>query len=250
MRALIERRREREEKGLFVAEGIRLCEEILKAGWQPRYVLYHEQLGERGQQLVEQFRALGVPLLAVAQELMKTLAGTETPQGILCVLPTYHIPFPQQWDFLLVLDGIKDPGNAGTLLRTAWAAGVHAVVTTPGTTDLFAPKVVRAAMGAHFHLPIHQFDWEKLLTLARQRSPESARIFLAESRGGTPYWQCNLRQPLLLVIGNEAEGPSSEAKRYADEWITIPMPGESESLNAAIAAAILLFEVVRQRQTP
>lgn len=249
VRALIERRHEREEKGAFVAEGIRLCEEVLKAGWRPQYVLYHGLLGERGQQLVERFRTLGVPIHIVTQELMEALAGTETPQGVLCVLPMHHLPFPKQWDFLLVLDGIKDPGNAGTLLRTAWAAGVHAVITTPGTTDLFAPKVVRAAMGAHFHLPIHEFNWEEIITLARQRVPEPARIFLAEAQGGTPYWQCNLRQPLLLVVGSEAEGPSPQAQRYADEWITIPMPGESESLNAAIAAAILLFEVVRQRQT-
>ncbi|MDT8899305.1 RNA methyltransferase [Thermanaerothrix sp. 4228-RoL] len=249
VRALIERRHEREEKGLFVAEGVRLCEEIVRAGWHPQYVLYSEQLSERGQRLLDHFRSQGVTLHKVSPELMASLADTETPQGILCVLPIHYLTFPTHWDFGLVLDGIKDPGNAGTLLRTAWAAKVDVVITIPGTTDLFAPKVVRAAMGAHFYLPIHELKWPEIEALAKQRTPQPARVLLAEAQGGIPYWDYDLRQPLLLVIGSEAEGPSPEAHHYADTRLTIPMPGQSESLNAAIAAAILLFEVVRQRQT-
>ncbi|WP_322805669.1 RNA methyltransferase [Thermanaerothrix sp.] len=249
VRALIERRHEREEKGLFVAEGVRLCEEIVRAGWRPHYVLYTEQLSERGQHLLDHFRSQGVTLHKVSPDLMASLAGTETPQGLLCVLPIHHLPFPTRWDFGLVLDGIKDPGNAGTLLRTAWAAGVNMIITTPGTTDLFAPKVVRAAMGAHFYLPMHELKWPDIKALAKARGSQPARILLAEAQGGIPYWNFDLRQPLLLVIGSEAEGPSPEAQREADARLTIPMPGQSESLNAAVAAAILLFEVVRQRQT-
>jgi len=229
-----------------VAEGVRLCEEALKAGWRPRYVFYSDHLSERGHQLLEQFRNQGLSLLHLSDSLMQQLAETETPQGILCVLPMHHLPFPKEWDFILVLDGIKDPGNAGSILRTAWAAGVQAVFFTPGTTDLFAPKVVRAGMGAHFHLPLFQAPWEEIARVIKA-SPGAA-LYLADVRGGKSLWQYDLRQPLALAIGSEAEGFSPEAKRWADGIITIPMPGQSESLNAASAAAILLFEVVRQRQ--
>jgi TrmH family RNA methyltransferase len=129
-------------------------------------------------------------------------------------------------------------------MRTASAAGVQALVTTPETTDVFAPKVVRAGMGAHFRLPVFSLGWKEIETLARTHN---LALYLADAVGGRPLWDFDLRQPSGLVIGGEAEGASPEARQAVADVITIPMPGQAESLNAAIAAGIILFEFVRQR---
>jgi len=133
------------------------------------------------------------------------------------------------------------------MLRTAAAAGVQAVLLTPGTTDVFAPKVVRAGMGAHFRLSFRTAPWPEILQICKIREHPLA-LMLAESGEGKPVWQQDLRQPAAIVIGGEAEGAGAEARQHCDSLIRIPMPGQFESLNAAVAAGIILFEVVRQRQ--
>jgi TrmH family RNA methyltransferase len=119
---------------------------------------------------------------------------------------------------------------------------VQAACLPPGTVDAFSPKVLRAGMGAHFHLPIRPVKWDEL-----GKHLAGMHTFLAEMEGGIPYWQADLTRPLALIIGGEAKGASPSARRHAKDLVSIPMPGRSESLNAAIAGAILMFEVVRQR---
>ncbi len=242
-RALLGRRKERDEAGAFVVEGVRLAEEALLAGWLPRFVLYSERLSERGQQLIARFAQAGVETEEVAARLLEELSETEASQGILAVLPRRAFPLPRRPDFVVVADGLRDPGNMGTLLRSAAAAGAQAVLLPPGTTDAFAPKVVRSGMGAHFRLPVLALDWAQIEALCRP-----LRVFVAEAEQGVVCWQADFRQPLALVVGGEAEGASAEARRLCTDYVTIPMPGRSESLNAAVAAGVLLFEVVRQRR--
>ena len=134
------------------------------------------------------------------------------------------------------------PGNAGTILRTAEAAGCAAVVTTPGSVDLYSPKVVRAAMGAHIRLPLlADIDWAHLEALLAGRA-----VYLAEAGGEQPYFAIDWTRPAALVIGNETEGLRPDAQRCASGRVSIPMPGRAESLNAAVAASIIIFESVRQ----
>jgi TrmH family RNA methyltransferase len=142
-----------------------------------------------------------------------------------------------------VLDRLADPGNLGTVLRTASAAGVQAVFLAPGTVDAYNPKVVRAAAGAHFHLPIVESNWGDIASALVRLT-----LWRAEAHAGTPYDQVDWRQPSGLVIGSEAAGPGDAAQRLAPEAVRIPMPGKAESLNAAIATAVLLFEAARQRK--
>ena len=133
--------------------------------------------------------------------------------------------------------------------KMARSLGVQAVWLTPGTVDPFSPKVVRSAMGAHFRLPIHSLTWEAIRQgLAPQPGSPALRVYLSDSGGGLPYTQADFRSPLALVIGGEAEGASLQAQELASERVHIPMPGAAESLNAAVAAAIFMFEVTRQRQ--
>jgi RNA methyltransferase, TrmH family len=247
VRALLEKRKQREAEQAFVVEGVRLAEEALAAGWQPELVLYSEQLSERGRAVAQGFAQLGAEAWELSPRLMDSLADTESPQGLLAVFPARRLPLPEPLDFVLICDNLRDPGNLGTLLRSAAAAGAQAALLSPGTTDAFAPKVLRAGMGAHFRLPVYALAWAEIRALCKEgNSP--MRIFLAEAAEGAACWDLDLRAPLALMVGSEAEGATPEALALADQPITIPMPGKSESLNAAVAASVLLFEVVRQRR--
>ncbi len=243
VRALTGRGRERRQAGAFVAEGVRLVEEALAAGWPFKFALYDETLNERGRLLVRRLQAAQVDVELVSASLMNSLGETETPQGILAVLalPNFEA-VPSALDFVLILDQIRDPGNLGTLLRTAAAAGVQAVFLPPETTDAFAPKVVRAGMGAHFRLPVLPLSWEQIRQICEQAG---LHVWLADM-DGVSCWQADLRRPLGLIIGGEAEGASPSARALAHDTISIPMFGGIESLNAAVAGAVLMFEVVRQ----
>lgn len=239
--------RERKSQNAFLLEGVRLVEEAWQTGWPLRAVLYSPEITERGAKLLAEVRDQSVEVEEVSPEVMRAVCETETPQGILAVA---KIPEPsplRDASFLPVLDGIRDPGNAGTLLRAAAAAGAMDVILTPGTVDPFSPKVVRSAMGAHFRLNFHDLTWDQIESELRKLEP-AVQILLADVRKGVPYWQADLKKPTALVISNEAEGASREARFLADDCIHIPMPGKFESLNAASAGSILFFEVVRQRQ--
>jgi TrmH family RNA methyltransferase len=180
----------------------------------------------------------------VTDTLLNSISETETSQGILAVLDYFPLPIPANLSFVLVLDSIRDPGNLGTLLRTAAAAGVQVVFLPPETTDAFAPKVMRAGMGAHFRLPIFPLNWDEIRVRTR-----SLKVYLAEMEGATSCWEADFRAPLALIVGGEAEGASQPARNLASQQVYISMPGGSESLNAAVAGAILMFEIVRQRKT-
>ena len=174
--------------------------------------------------------------------MMKSLSETETQQVVLSVLELIELPFSNDSNFILIPDQIRDPGNLGTLLRTAAAAGVQAVLLPPETTDAFAPKVVRSGMGAHFRLPIRSMTWEEI-----KARTEGLNIYIADMDGKS-CWEADLSQPLAVIIGGEAEGASDEARELATRKISIPMSGDIESLNAGVAGSVLLFEVVRQRK--
>lgn len=245
VRALQTHRRAREQERLFVIEGVRLAEEASRAQIAPHLVLHTDPLDARGRAALNQLARLGAPVEIVSPQVMASISDTETPQGLLAVLPSSFISHPSSFSFALVLDRLSDPGNLGTLLRTAAAAGVQAVFLAPGTVDVYNPKVVRAAVGAHFHLPLVEASWDEL------RDPLSRLVvWLAEAREGEAYDRVDWRKPCALVIGSEAEGPSEAARQFTPRRVHIPMPGPAESLNAAVAAGVLLFEAARQRRIP
>ena len=243
VRKLQSQPRLRRQEGLFVVEGVRLVEESVQSGWTTRLVLYSGGLSARGQALLKQYIDSGVPVEEASDKVMDSASDTHTPQGILAVVEQRQLELPGEPDFILVADGLRDPGNLGTLLRTAAAAGVQAVVLPPGSVDPFSPKVVRAAMGAHFRLPLRSLEWDAL----RQLIPQEARIFLADAAGGEPYTRMDFKVPLAIIVGGEAQGAGTRAASLAQHRVHISMAGEVESLNAAVAAAVLLFEVRRQR---
>jgi TrmH family RNA methyltransferase len=215
------------------------------AGVQPAFLFHTPAMLElpRARLMVSQAEASGVRVKAVSEPVMAVMSDTVTPAGILAVLPMYEPSIPQPLTWALVVDRLRDPGNMGTILRSAHAAGVELVITTRDTVDVYSPKVVRAGMGAHFRLNLClNQPWRMIEdTLA------GLNVLLAKPREGNPYWKVDWRQPTALWIGGEAEGVSAKAKRLATGAVTIPMYEDVESLNAAVAASILLFEGARQR---
>ena len=239
------RRRVRYGERTFVAEGLRTVEEALEAGVQPAFVFHTLAMLDvpRARSLLMQAEQQGVSVKVVSEPVMSVIADTVTPSGILAVLPMPECTIPRPLTWVLVLDSLRDPGNLGTILRSALATGVELVVTTKGTVDVYSPKVVRAGMGAHFRLNLCvDRTWSTIEGLLA-----GLQVLLAEPRSGLPYWEVNWRQPTALVIGGEAEGAAPEAKRMATGRVMIPMHAEVESLNAAVAASVLLFEAARQR---
>ena len=241
VRALLGRAKERHEAEAFVAEGVRLVEEAVKANWTCRFALYDETLSKRGMSQVESLKSRGVDVEEVSASVMKSISETEAPQGILAVLEQTQLPLPDSPNFILIPDRIRDPGNLGTLLRSAAAAGVQTVLIPPETTDAFAPKVLRSGMGAHFRLPIHSMNWEEIA-----KATTGMQIYVADMDGSS-CWEMDLSKSVALIVGNEAEGASESARKLANGKISIPMSGEMESLNAGAAGSVLMFEVLRQR---
>ena len=238
----LSRRKTRQEQERFVVEGLRLVEEAIRANVRPDFLLYTVELDERGKKLVERLHASGVVCLDVTPGVIKFCSETETPPGILAVLPFANSALPLRPSLSVVADALRDPGNLGTLLRTAAAAGADEVLLGPGTVDVYNPKVVRGAMGAHFRLPAAPMTWPAIASHL-----SGLPIWLADTRGAVPYLQVDWTRPCALIVGGEAEGASPEAEKLAAGRVSIPMQRGVESLNAAVAAAVILFEVQRQR---
>ncbi len=243
VRALLSRARDRREAGAFVVEGVRLVEEAANSNWPMRFVLYDESLSERGMSKVESLTSQGVDAEEVSTSVMKAMSETENPQGILAVLESIQLPITNNPSFILIPDQIRDPGNLGTLLRSAAATGAQAVLVPPETTDAFAPKVLRSGMGAHFKLPIQSMSWDEISEVIKSAG---LQVLIADMDGQS-CWEIDLTKPVALVIGSEAEGASESARKLANQKISVPMSGEMESLNAGVAGSVLMFEVVRQR---
>ncbi|MBE3099464.1 MAG: RNA methyltransferase [Planctomycetes bacterium] len=245
VRGLQAKKRAREQEQAFVIEGLHLAREAVAAEAAARLVLYTEDLDARGRGLVNSLAKLGAETEAVSPAVMAACSGTETPPGLIAVIQVPELRPPSPLDLALVLDGLSDPGNLGTMLRTALAAGVQLVLLTGGTVDPYNPKVVRAAAGAHFHLPV-----QTVVPGDLPASVEGLDLWLAEARTGTPHARVDWRSPCALIIGSEAHGPSEAVRALPARRVHIPTAWPTESLNAAAAAAVLLFEIARQRGLP
>jgi len=244
VRALQGRRRVRQRERRFVFEGVRLVEEAVRAGAPPAYVFYTEPVKAdgRGGRLLETLHEMNVPCYAVSEPVLVACSDTETPQGILAVLPIPKLPRPEHPTLTLILDRVRDPGNLGTTLRTALAAGVEQVLLTPGTVDASNPKVVRAAMGAHLSLPVAVLGWDAIA-----EAVTGCDVWLAVAGGDTLYTAADWARPVALIVGGEATGAGQRARALARGQVSIPMAVGLESLNTTVATAVILFEVVRQR---
>ncbi len=217
---------------------------MVRAGIKPALVLYTEAWAATplALQLLPALVLAEEGAWLVSDDVLAACADTVTPQGVLAVVPWIVLPARPGW--ILILDGLRDPGNLGTILRSAEAAGTGQVIMAPGTVDVYNAKVVRGAMGAHFRLPISNLDWLRIAERVKGRA-----VWLADPSGGIPYDAVDWRMPSALIVGGEAAGAGDEAAALATGRVSIPMAGGAESLNAAMAATVILFEAARQRRT-
>ena len=232
--------------GQVFVEGVRLATDIWRSGAVPEQVFYAPDLllSPEGKQLLAELKAAGCRCLACTAAVFASLSEPTTPQGIGAIWPLPQLPWPAQPSLLLILDGVSDPGNAGTLVRSAEAAGCDGVLFAPGTVDPFNEKTLRAGMSAQFRLPTRVCtSWSDVEPLL----PPTLHCFVADAHAQRAYTAVDWRPPAALVVCNEAHGASSEASRRCTP-VTIPMLGAGESLNAAIAGAVILFEAARQRR--
>ena len=249
----LHRRRGRERRGLALAEGVRLVEEALAGGIAIRGAAVSPALESttRGKTLKASLAERSIRTEDVADTELEELADTEHPQGVVAIIE------PKRWTLedirvapgstLLALDGVQDPGNVGTMLRTALALGATGVLALRGTADLTNPKVIRSAMGASFRLPAVSATPEEFVAWARL---QQLQIWLADRNGQAAdrlLRDRTERAPVALVLGNEGAGVSPQLAAAADTRVAIPLSGAVESLNVAVAAGILLYELNRGR---
>jgi TrmH family RNA methyltransferase len=236
----------REKNAAFFVEGVRVVEEAVAAGIDLKFAIISASLEDsaRGRALVERLAATTIVRRVPEVELRK-LAETDTPQGVIAVAHTPHTDLSDvqvgAHALVLVLDAVQDPGNLGTLIRSADAFAVSAVIALPGTVDYWNSKVVRAAAGATFHVPLVAADdestWQWL-------NGHDFTVHGADLQGADVE-QLTFAARSALVVGNEGSGIRKQTRSHVDKLIRIPMPGRAESLNVAAAAAILLYEFSR-----
>lgn len=235
-------RKGRKQAGLFMLETTKLVQEAIASGWPLEEVFATEEW-------VAKYGApADAPVTLVAERLFTQLVTTETPEGVVAVarLPQEpELPKVTATSFFVVADALQDPGNLGTIIRTADAVGATAVLVGPGTVDPYSPKVVRATMGSLFHLPV--LVRSSLYDDLKQLKGQGVAVFATALRHDRSLYDLDLSGPLAWLVGNEGAGLTPEALALATEAVSIPMPGQAESLNASVATAVCLYETLRQR---
>ncbi len=237
------RAKARQESGLFVAEGAKLVEELPESQKIRVFASESYLQNEKNKKFAEKVGAEPIPDIV-----FQRMSDTKSPQGILALARQRTAAREEVLGGgpVLVLEGLQDPGNLGTILRTGEAAGIGGVLADPTTVDRYNPKVVRATMGAIYRVPyVVEPDLGECIKALKKRG---FRVFAAHLAGRTDYDREDYRGPSAFLIGNEGRGLTEETASLADVYIRIPMEGQVESLNAAVAASILLYEASRQRR--
>ena len=247
LRALVRDARAREAERAFVVEGPRAVEAALDRGAPLEAVFFATNAEIAFAHLTTRVEKAGVPVERLKEGVLERLGSTVTPQPVLAVapMPTPAIDVLASDGLLLVGVALADPGNVGTLLRSAEASGAAAIVLSDGSVDAYNPKVVRASAGAIFGIPVLE-GWsavEALDVLGQQ----GRQRFAADARIGTPYDAVDFSVPTAIVLGNEAHGLPLDLDVHLDGRVTVPMRGPAESLNVAMAGVVLCFESARQR---
>ena len=241
---LIQKAKARREQDVFITEGIKMFLEADPEKIEEVYI--SESFFEKGAAR-EKLGQCKYEILS--DELFKKVSDTQTPQGVLCVMKQYHYQledlFQKENPLFLILEDIQDPGNLGTMVRTAEGAGVDGIIMTKGTVDIYNPKTIRSTMGSVYRMPF--FYTEDLPEVMKKLQERNVKLYAAHLQGTQFYHQMDFKQATAFLIGNEGNGLKEETAAAADVYMKIPMEGKVESLNAAVASVILMYEAARQR---
>jgi TrmH family RNA methyltransferase len=243
-------KKNRDSKGFYFVEGIRFVNDAIDNGQQIERVIISEKLESLhgGSQLIERVKGCCSDCAMVPDKLFGEISDTQTPQGILAVLKKKEYDLNRvinEGSSVVLLDCLQDPGNVGTIIRTADAAGISGVLMSKGCVDLYSPKVLRSTMGSIFHLPI--FEGLQISETIRLLKNCQYKVVASHLSGRSNYFQEDMTGRCAIIVGNEANGITEETAEMADRLVKIPMPGRAESLNASVAASVMIYEVVRQK---
>lgn len=234
----------RTEQDVFIVEGIKMYQEV------PKERLVHTYASESFyNKKKELFAGREKDLTVLSDRVFESVSDTKTPQGILCLVKQYHYTLQElsgEKALIMALENIQDPGNLGTILRTAEGAGVTGILMTEGCVDIYNPKVIRSTMGSIYRMPFfYASDFSGAVqTLKKQ----GVTWYAAHLKGTQMHDEQNYTVPSGFFIGNESKGLTEETAALADVYVRIPMCGKVESLNAAVASAVLMYEANRQRR--
>ena len=242
----LKKKKYREKYGMFPAEGKRLIEDLAAASLMPHILLYAEDFSDIA--FLEKISLMADYTFAVSRSLFGKICETQNDQGILAVFPVFCSELdrymPEENALLLILNGVSDPGNLGTIIRSGAAAGVSAVLMEEGCVDLYNPKVIRSTMGAVARVPVFQgLSHEKIVSFLRERK---VGAYLADMHQAVPYDEMPSDRPVAVVLGNEGNGISEEWRSLGLPGVMIPMTNGVESLNVAMAAGIIAFDHLRK----
>lgn len=246
--ALGKKAKYRKETGLFVVEGPRMFAELPKERIERVYVTERFQKEGRQNEKLKKIPHVEV----VTEEVLKAMSDTQTPQGVLALAKQYEyrlediLKIPGK-AHLMILETLQDPGNLGTILRAGEGAGITGIIMNQDTADIYNPKVIRSTMGSVFRVPFVYVD--DLKDAIKTLKQSGIYLYGAHLKGAADYDQEDYTKPMGFLIGNEARGLSDEISSMADACVKIPMAGAVESLNAAVASSVLMYEAARQRRT-
>lgn len=240
---LLKKSGERKRCGLFVIEGIKMFEEAPKDRIAKVYVSESFALSNKE-------KLLGISYEMVSDRVFEQMSDTKTPQGIMATVKMHQYSFEDivkdDDPFIMILENVQDPGNLGTIMRTAEGAGVSGIIMTSQTVDIYNPKTIRSTMGSLYRVPfIYTDNLDKTVNTLKERG---VTVYAAHLKGSSYYDGYDYTSPTAFMIGNESRGLSEEISARADKLLKIPMEGQLESLNAAVSSAILMYETSRQRR--
>ncbi|KMT22662.1 TrmH family RNA methyltransferase [Clostridium cylindrosporum] len=239
----LKKKKYREIEGLFLAEGIRFVEAAIENG-SAEYVLYSNMIYSTNG--YERVLESDVDSFEVQDSILRDICDTESPQGVVAICTKKdHVIEEIMGDLLVIVDGVQDPGNLGTIIRTCDAAGVSGIIILKGTVDVYNPKVLRSTMGSIFHIPIVSAD--NFSNTSNILLNNGYKILATSLQGKKSLYEYNFSNKTAVILGNEANGVSDENLSLATDLIIIPMEGEAESLNVGVANSVIVYEALRQR---
>ena len=238
----LKERKNRAREKKYIIEGFRLVEEGFKAGADIECLVIEEGNEQKANEFLKEYLTVS-KIYLMKKSLFGQLIATENTQGVLAVVKMNDSTEEIKGDFYLLCDKVQDPGNLGTIIRTAHAAGVSGIILTKGTVDIYNDKTIRSTMGSVFYLPI---IYDNDLSFLKKLKEDGFSLVTTSLKESKDFFQEDLRGKVILGVGNEGNGISDEIFAMADKKVKIPMPGGAESLNVAVASSIILFEKVRQ----
>ncbi len=237
----LKEKKHRIKSNKYLIEGLRFVEEAIKSKVSIDSIIFTESFKEKNPELFLKINE-NIKLIQMNEALLKQLCSTENPQGIVGVINMQNKEL-KSGELVVLVDKVQDPGNMGTIIRSAHAAGAAGIVMTKGTVDIYNDKTLRSTMGSIFYIPIVEDD---SLDFVKSLKKEGYKLVVSSLQGKNNFFEENLQGKVMIAVGNEGNGVSDEVYDIADIKVKIPMPGEAESLNVAVATSIMIYEKIRQ----